>query len=190
MQKSIAIYGAGGFGREVLMLLRQLNLKHQEWNIIGFFDDNTNLGDTIEKLPVLGTMAKLNHFENELYMVAAVGGSHVRAALVQLVANKNIKFATLLHPSVEVHDFQNITIAEGAIICAGNILTTGISIGKHVVLNLKCTVGHDVVLEDFVSLMPGCHISGNVKIGEGAYLGTGAVVLNGIEIGAYATIGA
>ena len=38
--------------------------------------------------------------------------------------------------------------------------------------------------------MPGCHISGEVKMGEGSYLGTGAVIINKMVLGDFATIGA
>jgi acetyltransferase EpsM len=38
--------------------------------------------------------------------------------------------------------------------------------------------------------MPGVHLSGNVTIGEGVLLGTGAVVLPGVKIGAWSKIGA
>jgi serine acetyltransferase len=81
------------------------------------------------------------------------------------------------------------------VICAGCILTTNITIGNHVQINLDCTIGHDAVLEDFVTLAPGVHISGCVKIEEGAYIGTGASIINGtrdefIVIGRDAVVGA
>jgi len=51
-------------------------------------------------------------------------------------------------------------------------------------------VGHDVVIEDFCQVNPGCHISGNVTLKEGVELGAGAVVLQGISIGKHSTVGA
>ena len=57
-------------------------------------------------------------------------------------------------------------------------------------LHLHCTVTHDCVLEDWVSLMPGCHVSGGVTLGEGAFLGVGAVILQGRTVGAWARVGA
>ncbi|MGH7625559.1 MAG: hypothetical protein ACREOJ_09600 [Gemmatimonadaceae bacterium] len=88
-----------------------------------------------------------------------------------------------------------VELGEGTIVCAGCILTVNIAIGRHVHLNLDCTIGHDAVLEDFVTLAPGVHVSGCVKIERGAYLGTGAVVINGTQVrplvvGAGAIVGA
>ena len=86
-------------------------------------------------------------------------------------------------------------MGEGVVICAGNILTTNIRVGRHVHINLACTISHDVVLGDFVTVAPGAHISGRVHVGDRAYIGTGACIINGesdapIVIGEDAMVGA
>jgi acetyltransferase-like isoleucine patch superfamily enzyme len=88
-----------------------------------------------------------------------------------------------------------VQISEGTVICAGCILTTNIRVGPHAQINLDCTIGHDVVLEEFATLAPGVHVSGWVHLGARAYVGTGAVILNGtadapLVIGDDAVIGA
>ena len=40
----------------------------------------------------------------------------------------------------------------GSITCVGSTLTVDISIGKHVIINPDCTIGHDCIIEDFVTL--------------------------------------
>jgi len=81
------------------------------------------------------------------------------------------------------------------VICAGNILTTNIVIGDHVQINLDCTVGHDVQFGEYATLAPGVHVSGFVNVGRRAYIGTGAVIINGnqhepLTIGDDAVVGA
>jgi len=100
-----------------------------------------------------------------------------------------MNYATLIDPGVRFHH-NHIAIGTGTVICAGTILTTDIRLGNHVQINLDCTVGHDTEMEDYVTLAPGVHISGRVKICRGAYIGTGASVIPGVTIGAKATIGA
>lgn len=180
--KPIAIYGGGGLGKEILVLLRQINLVKKEWNILGIFDDNKKKGLLINNAEVLGGIEELNNWKEEINLVLAIGNSAIRKSICEKIANENIIYPVLIHPSVQIDDFQDIVIDEGSIIAAGNILTTNIRIGRHVILNLDCTVGHDVKIEDFVSIMPGCHISGEVSIGEGAYIGTGACIINSIKI--------
>jgi len=102
-------------------------------------------------------------------------------------------FATLVHPRTEMSKW--VEIGEGTVICAGNILTTNITLGKHVQINLDCTIGHDVVMGDYTTLAPGVHVSGFVQCGKRVYIGTGAVIINGtkedpITIGDDAIIGA
>lgn len=72
----------------------------------------------------------------------------------------------------------------------GSALTNDIHIEKGVLINLNCTIGHDVKIGEFSEICPGVHISGHVKIGKQCFVGTGAVVLPGIVVGNYATIAA
>ena len=76
-----------------------------------------------------------------------------------------------------------VSMGEGNIICAGNILTVNVVLGDFVILNLSCTVGHDAVIESFVTVYPGVNISGCVKIGQGVELGTGSKIIQGIAVG-------
>lgn len=81
-------------------------------------------------------------------------------------------------------------IKEGSIICPGTILTTGITIGRHVIINLNCTIGHDCSIGDFVTFSPGANISGNVTIGNLCYIGSNAVIRDRITICDNVVIGA
>jgi acetyltransferase-like isoleucine patch superfamily enzyme len=78
----------------------------------------------------------------------------------------------------------------GAVLAAGSRITTNVRAGRHVHLNVAATVAHDCRLDDYVSLSPGVHVSGNVTIGREVFLGTGAVVVPGCTIGAGAVVGA
>jgi|SRR6185437_4837995 len=188
--KPIAIYGAGGLGREVLMLIRQINENQEEWKPIGFFDDNVPEGKIVDGLPILGNIDQLNSTKNELYLVIALGDPRIKKSLFQKITNPAIKFATLIHPFVQLKPYQDFRIGEGSVIASGNTITVDVGIGSHVLVNLNNTIGHDVVIEDFVSVMPGCNISGHVLIKEGVYIGTGSSIINDVTIGTNAIIGA
>jgi sugar O-acyltransferase (sialic acid O-acetyltransferase NeuD family) len=188
--KPIAIYGAGSFGREVLMLIHQINEKKPQWNPIGFYDDNRTKGDLIHSIPVLGNTDDLNKVDSELFIVLGLGNCAVKIDAFNRIKNPNLKFATLIHPIVQLAAYQNCEVGEGSIICGGNIITVDIKIGRHVLLNIGSTFGHDTVIEDFVSVMPGSNISGNVHIKEGVYIGSGSSVLNGVVLNKGAVLGA
>lgn len=189
-RKPIAIVGAGGFGLEVAMLIEQINAASNSWEILGFFDDNVAEGTSINRYPVLGKPEQLSSWDKELYTVLAIGDPIAKRGVFDKIHNENIRFPTLIHPSVIMGDPEFVTIGEGGIFCARTILTTNITVGRHVLLNLSCTVGHESKVGDFSSFMPTCNISGQVTIGQSNYWGTGAKIIHGIRVGDKVTVGA
>jgi sugar O-acyltransferase (sialic acid O-acetyltransferase NeuD family) len=187
--KKIAIIGAGGFGREVKMLIDQINAVSPKYEFIGYYDDGKEKGILINGFPVLGKVSDLNTVSEEISVALALGNPVYKKNVVGLVENQNISFETLIHPSVLI-GADEVSIGKGTVICAGSILTCNISIKDYVTLNLACTIGHDTVLEDFVSLMPGVKVSGEVVLEEAVYVGTGATIINQVTVGKNTTIGA
>ena len=55
---------------------------------------------------------------------------------------------------------------------------------------MDCTVGHDAVLNDFVTLYPSVNISGITNIGKASELGTGTQIIQGKRVGDYSIVGA
>jgi sugar O-acyltransferase (sialic acid O-acetyltransferase NeuD family) len=188
--EEIAIFGAGGFGLEVAMLIEQINNARCEWNLIGFFDDALARGLSVNDYSVLGGTEDLNRWPYKLSLAVAIGMPGTKRAVVTKITNPKITYPVLVHPSVILGNLKYLHFGEGALICAGTIVTTNVSIGSHVLLNLACTVGHETELGAFSSFMPACNISGQVKIGEGTFWGTGAKVINNKRIGDNVTVGA
>jgi sugar O-acyltransferase (sialic acid O-acetyltransferase NeuD family) len=181
--KKLAIYGAGGFGKEIAMFIELLNSDNKEWELIGFFDDNAIKGEVVNDYRILGGMKELNQVDFPLSLVIAVGNSLIRKKIRESITNNKVFFPTLIHRSATMGSGKFITIGEGCIISPGVFLTTNIEIGKHSILSLYCTVGHDTVIKDYVSIMPGVNISGEVTLGECVYIGTGAKIVNQVDIG-------
>jgi hypothetical protein len=59
--KSIVIYGAGGFGREITCLINSINQVKKQWKLIGFIDDGIPVGHSNRFGKVLGNMDTLNN---------------------------------------------------------------------------------------------------------------------------------
>jgi sugar O-acyltransferase (sialic acid O-acetyltransferase NeuD family) len=183
MLENIAIIGAGGFGREVQMLINQINFELPSYNFIGFFDDVIT-GDLI-----LGTIEDLNTYKCKISIIIAIGDPQIKKNILKRLDNSNIKHVTLIHPNV-ILGYSSKSIGVGCIITAGNIITVNTQIGNFVTLNLCCTVGHDTIIDDYCSFMPGVNISGEVNVANCVYVGTGAKIINNISIGENTTIGA
>jgi len=197
----IVIIGSGGFAREVLMLIRQLNKYNIENNntplykIIGFIDNDKNKWNTlINNLPVLGDEEwLLNYNKREKKILNAALGVGQPFLKRKIVSNlgENVKWPNLIHPSaiISIDEQDGNKMGVGNIITANNILTCNINIGNYIMLNLACTIGHETVIDDYVVISPGANISGNVHLHEGVYVGTGAKILEKITVGKWSTIG-
>ena len=177
--KRLAIYGSGGFAREVAWLAEACNGHGHDREIVAFLDDDpAHWNRRVNDLPVWSLEDLLSRHPDAA-VVAGVGAPAVRRQLMDRVAAAGLGTDILVHPGVQRSRW--IEIGAGTVICAGNILTTNIRLGSHVQINLDCTVGHDVVMGDYATLAPGVHVSGWVVLGAGSYIGTGASIINGRE---------
>jgi sugar O-acyltransferase (sialic acid O-acetyltransferase NeuD family) len=184
--KDLAIYGAGGFGREVELLIEQINRERNTWNFLGFFDDAEGERPNTK---VIGNGKVLQDSTSEISIVIAIADPQIRSRIVSKLTNPKIHFPTLIHPKADTGAASNM-IGRGSVITQGVILTTGISLGEFVIVNLGTTIGHDCVIGDCCSIMPGASISGSVHIGANTLVGTGASILQNIHIGSNARVGA
>ncbi len=190
MIRDIAVFGVGGFGREVLTLINDINAVSPSFRVIGFFDDGKEKGELIHGLPVLGSTDDINKWESELCLAVSVGNPLTKRKIVERITNPNVSYPTIIHPNVVMGSSDYCSIGRGCIICAGCVLTTDFHLGDFVVLNLCCTVGHDVIIKDYSAFMPSCNISGEVTVGECVYCGTGVKIINQTSIGEQSIIGA
>lgn len=186
--KRIAIIGAGGFGREVKMLIDQINLVENKYEFIGYYDDGKLKGEKINGFPILGNTDDLNAVQEPVLVALALGHPMHKEKVVQKLNNSKVTFETVIHPSVIIGN-DGVTIGKGTVICAGCIITCNINIQDYVIINLACTIGHDTIIKNYVSLMPGVNVSGEVSLCEGVYIGTGAKIINQVEIGKNSIIG-
>jgi sugar O-acyltransferase (sialic acid O-acetyltransferase NeuD family) len=177
--KQIAIYGGGGFAREVAWLIQSCNEGVEKYQVVCFIDDNEAAhGAVLNGIPVMGLETARQRFPRAR-VGGGIGTPKARQRLMEKAASVGFEFETIIHPRVELS--QWIEVGIGTVICAGNILTTNIVLGQHVQINLDCTIGHDVVMGDFTTLTPGVHVSGCVHFGQRVYVGTGAVINNGTQ---------
>lgn len=191
---NIIIYGSGGFARELAWLIEEVNeFTAITIKVVCFVDDNMKRsGERVNGIEILTFTQACAKYPGAGYLIG-VGSPAIRKNLSLRAEAAGLGSLSIVHPSVRISKFVDVGI--GTIICAGTILTTNIRLGNQVQINLDCTIGHDVVIEDFVTLAPGVHVSGRVYIEQGSYIGTGAVIINGwenkpLKIGAGSIVGA
>lgn len=187
--KRLAIYGTGGLAREVLELVKAVNRTTPTYEVVGWLDDNpTKVGTMIKGLPVLGAIEHVADALAPFEAVIAIGNTVARRRIAKRLAALGVDSPVLVAPTAWVGG--DVELGPGTIVCAGSNLTTDVHLGHHVIVNLAVTIGHDAVLEDFVTVAPSVNISGNVTVGEGSDVGTGSATVQGVRIGAWSIIGA
>ena len=190
--KRIAIYGAGGLGREVAAGIQRINRAGiGNWELVGFYDDAKPKGYVVSHLGnVVGGMEELNSVKEPMALAIAVGTPSSRKIIHDRIINPMISFPNLISPSFRVLDPSTFKIGEGNIIQDNCSATCDVTIGSYNVLNGSNVLGHDVEMSDFNVLMPGVRLSGEVKVGDTNLLGVDSVVLQRIKIGNNVTLGA
>lgn len=190
--KDIAIFGAGGFGREIACLLRKINNNESSWNLIGFFDDDEKIwGKEIGHFgQCLGGVDTLNNWEEPLSVVISVGSPIAVKAIVSKICNSYIEYPNIIHPDFNIADPESFCIGCGNIIQGGCSVSCDVSIGNFNVFNGSVVLGHDDKIGNFNSFMPATRVSGEVTMGDCNFFGVGSIILQQIKIGNNIRLGA
>lgn len=191
----LLIYGAGGSGREIAAWAPSATWEGARFELLGLIDDGV-AGDRqqINGLPVL-TLAQAAAGFPDACVIVAVGEPRLREQLVAQTLAAGLKAAPpLVHPSVELAAGL-VELGDGVVICPGAIVTVNVRIGSHVQVNVHSSVMHDARIGAYATLSPATRINGNVHVGERAFLGAGAITVNGLPqrplvIGDDAVVGA
>ena len=190
--KNIAIYGAGGFGREIACLINRINkVQNNTWNFIGFFDDDEKLkGTENEYGKIHGGIDVLNQWDAPLNLVIAIGNPPVLELIVGKIHNDNITYPNLIDPNVEFMDKDRVGMGVGNVICMRSTISTNVKFGDFNLLNVAVGVGHDASFGSYNVVMPNVNISGGVTIGSGNLFGVKSTILQYLKVGDRTKIGA
>ena len=187
----IAIYGAGGFGKEVACLIKRINDNGGDWQLIGFFDDTKPQGAQVSVYgTVLGGMETLLNVEEPMAVAIAINDNKAVGRIRKEITNPLISYPNLIDPSLFLVDERTVVMGEGNIIQNDCMISCDVTIGSFNLLNDHVVVGHDNTIGSFNGLMPAAHLSGGVTIGDNNLLGAASVVLQGMKIGNGVTLGA
>ena len=176
------VYGAGGCGRGILPIVRE---QLETGDRLVFVDDKA--GAAVNGHQLLSFADFVASDVPEKRICIAVANSAIRAKLAAQCEAAGLEFFAVHHDSCIKMD--DVEIGEGAVFSPFTTVTSNVRIGRHFHCNLYSYVEHDCVIGDYVTFAPAVRCNGNVTIGDGAYIGAGAVIRQGLTIGASATIG-
>ena len=176
----LGIYGAGGFGREIVNIANQSLVKKIGKNISSkvYFIESSPKMKEINGYTLISEEEFISIKCKNKYFNIAIADSKVREQIAIRLLQKNIEPISIYSPSAEVS--KNVDISIGSIICSFSSLTSNTKIGRFFHANLYSCIAHDCVIGDFVTFAPGVLCLGNVHINNHAYIGAGAILKQGL----------
>lgn len=187
--KDIAVIGSGGFSKQVIEIIEQINVRKKEYNLIGIIDDNNDLiGSEVLGYEVIGDTNYLDKLsqETQVHGVIAIAKAKVRNAIAKKL--EKVNWVNLIHPKAIVSNYVDMGV--GNIICGGVVINPDLKLGNHCHINIGTTLGHDVTMYNYVTVMPGSRISGNVTLKDNTTVGTGSTIIQGLTIEEDVVLGA
>lgn len=172
MQQLIGIYGASGFGKELLPLVREQYRDAQ----LCFVDDGSQ-DNELNNYKIYTYTEYLALPNADKAVVLAIADSKIREVLVAKCRKDSVLILSLKASNSIILD--NVEIGEGSVLCHFTQLTSNIKIGKQFQANIYSYIAHDCVIGDYVTFAPRVSCNGNIHIHDHAYIGTGAVIKQG-----------
>ncbi len=182
--KKIAIYGSGGFGKEVACVIQKINEINPTWDLIGFFDDGIERGTSVSHFgAVLGGGNTLNEFAEPICVVFAIANPNIIEEIVSKIDNPNVDYPNIMHPDVFFADPLTFKMGRGNVVVRGCSFSVDVTIGDFNQFNSLSALAHDVKVGSFNVFMPLTRVSGEVKIGSNNFFAINTIILQQIKIG-------
>ena len=187
MKKKILIFSAGSAGKEVFQLILNINKLYNEWEVIGYVDNDTNkIGKTIDDVQVYSSANKPK--KKEIYAACGVMDGAIRKKIFNEEIIKNeYQLTNLIHPLVEQPKCFKTGLGN---IIFGNVhISFEVDIKNFSIISNFCDLGHNLIANNYFTIMPSVIIGGNCEIGEQTLIGSGAMIHPGVKIGSNCKIG-
>lgn len=185
--RPLYIIGAGGYGRELVNVLKGQPGYNTCWEIAGFLNDiPVDPAEHKGYPPVVGN-TDYDPQPGDLF-VCAIGDPQARRRLCEKFRAKGAEFLNRIAPEILLH--PTATVGNGVNIEGFVAIGAHSRVGHGASILSFSVIGHDCEIGNYAQISPSASILGRVRIGEGAMIGAGATILPGVSIGADATVGA
>lgn len=186
--KNLIIIGARGFGREVYSLALQSVGYKEAFVVKGFLDDNSNALDGFSNYPqILSSVEGYEIQENDVF-ICALGSVQAKKHYVNFLIEKGAVFINLIHKKVVFS--MNLELGTGCIFWGPASISNDVQIKDFVTIHPNVVIGHDVSIGNFVHVGAFSFFGGHTKILDEVTIYVRATILAHLKIGQGATVGA
>ncbi|MFG6495278.1 acetyltransferase [Fictibacillus sp. UD] len=186
MKQRILIFGGGSQAKVIIDLIEQCG----HYDIAGVVDERLKVTKRIRGYQILSNKLDRTLLKKTPFGFVAIGDNWIRKQFVERISREvpEFQFPPLIHPSSDIS--PSTKIGSGTVVMAGTTITNDTIIGNHCIVNTGANVDHDCILEDFVSIGPGCTLGGSVVVSFCSAVALGANVIHERTIGPHSIIGA
>jgi sugar O-acyltransferase (sialic acid O-acetyltransferase NeuD family) len=187
--RDLLIIGAGGVGCYVAEQICTVRQWQERWRLVGFLDDDPILhGTKIGHLSVLGGSEGISAF-GECSVIVAIASPTIKHQIVQkLTAVQGLEYPSLIHPTAWLS--SSVKVGKGVIIYPGVNINHNAAIRDFVTINMGCTLGHHVLVNNCCTIYPNAALAGNTILETGVDFGIAACTIQNCRIGKWSRVGA
>lgn len=179
--KNLVIIGAGGCGRELLQIAKDINKIEMKWNIKGFLDyDNTSLLNKICSISIIGNDESYCISDDDDF-VCGIGDSVLREKIINKLSKKGANFVNLIHPTALISETSQI--GKAVVVYPYSSISDNTIIGEGTLVNSHTSIGHDTIIGDYCTISSHCDITGRCVVGRGVFFGSTSNVVPYTKIG-------
>jgi sugar O-acyltransferase (sialic acid O-acetyltransferase NeuD family) len=186
-RKSIIILGAGGGAKMCIDALDDSS----EYQVIGLLDDNKNIGDLIQNIPIIGNFNCIkqlleNNYDNFILAYGVLENRIKRFEFYTYLKGLGCKFPNLIHPKSIVE--KSVSMGEGNVILAGANIGSSVKMGNMNYINNNSLISHDCKLENNIHIAPGAVLASSIFIKSHVLIGMNSTIFYGLTIGESSTV--
>ena len=188
--KKVLLFPFNGNAREAVSIINDINIFRQEWEIIGFIDDDPHkVNVQFGPFKVIGNREQIKDYPDSLLLAVPGRPENFlkRDAVIKSLGLPQERFATIIHPSVSVG--YECTIGSNCLLMQNVVLTAGVTLGNDIVILPNTVIAHETSIGDYTLIGSNVTLSGSVKVGKQCYIGSGAKCLQEITIGEKSLVG-
>lgn len=180
MLDKLIIIGAGGYAREILAWIDDINKVKMTWDVQGFIDDNPDaLKGKKSRVPILGTIKDWKVNSGEKY-VLGIANPLIKEKISKDFESRGAEFISVIHPTVKIE--ESAQYGKGIVLYPGSSLGPDVVVGDFVTI-LSTGLGHDAMVGNYSTISSFCGINGNVKLGERVFVGSHVCIAPSRRIG-------
>ena len=163
----LLILGAGGYGKTVADVARQLNC----YDSVAFLDDGREGADILGGCEDVFSMAGA-----DVHAYPAFGNNALRMKWMERLTAAGIPVPSLVHPRAYVSPLASL--GAGTVVLPMAVVNTGVAVGNGCIINIGALVDHDTVIEEGVHLAPGAVVKAENRIAAFSKINSGEVIEN------------